>query len=230
MSQCMGSGEEDLKRHSLMYGYLTLAPNQIDKPPFHQSIVSTSRKGGGNMTREYVRSNMQCSLLWCCPLQEEWDELTLLSTRGLQQCWQKKRCSLCSDLKLDSVPTRFCTFESLYYVYQGGEIILTPPNHWVSNWPPTCRRQPKLSCSHGHIISSFFPFCHHLLYTIIHVSSYFCTLLLFLMYLKMSEKTPQFFSPSLPAEYVTAFSGRTDAPEVRCDLTDKQTDRQTQLQ
>ena len=27
-----------------------------------------------------------------------------------------------------------------------------------------------------------------------------------------SEKTPQIFRPSLPAEYVTAFSGRTDAP------------------
>ena len=45
----------------------------------------------------------------------------------------------------------------------------------------------------------------------------------------VSEKTPQIFSPSLPAEYVTAFSGRTDTPEVRCDLTDKQTDRQTEL-
>ena len=31
----------------------------------------------------------------------------------------------------------------------------------------------------------------------------------------------------MPAEYVTAFSGRTDAPEVRYDLTDKQTNRQT---
>ena len=39
-----------------------------------------------------------------------------------------------------------------------------------------------------------------------------------------SEKTPQVVSPSLPAEYQTAFSGRTDAPEVRCD---RQTDRQT---
>ena len=27
----------------------------------------------------------------------------------------------------------------------------------------------------------------------------------------------------LPAEYVTVFSGRTDAPEVRCDLTDPPT-------
>ena len=32
-----------------------------------------------------------------------------------------------------------------------------------------------------------------------------------------SEKTPQFFSTLLHAEYVTIFSGRTDAPEVRCD-------------
>ena len=38
---------------------------------------------------------------------------------------------------------------------------------------------------------------------------------------------PQFFSPSLPAEYVTAFSGRRDAPEVRRDLTDRHTDGQT---
>ena len=30
---------------------------------------------------------------------------------------------------------------------------------------------------------------------------------------------PQIFQPPLPAEYVTAFSGQTEAPEVRCDLT-----------
>ena len=41
----------------------------------------------------------------------------------------------------------------------------------------------------------------------------------------VSEKTPQFFWPPLPAEYVTVFSGRSDAPEVRCDLTDRQTHR-----
>ena len=46
----------------------------------------------------------------------------------------------------------------------------------------------------------------------------------------VSAKSPQIFGPSLPAEYVTAFSGRADAPEVRCDLTDKQTDRQTDRQ
>ena len=34
------------------------------------------------------------------------------------------------------------------------------------------------------------------------------------------EKTLQIFWPSLPTEYVTPFSGRTEAPEVRCDLTD----------
>ena len=39
----------------------------------------------------------------------------------------------------------------------------------------------------------------------------------------VSEKTPQIFSPSLPTEFMTAFSGQTDAPEVRCDLTDRQT-------
>ena len=32
----------------------------------------------------------------------------------------------------------------------------------------------------------------------------------------------------LPVEYVTEFSGQTDAPEVRCNLTDRHT--QTQLQ
>ena len=36
----------------------------------------------------------------------------------------------------------------------------------------------------------------------------------------ISEKNPQIFGPPLPAEYVTVFSGRTDAAEVRCDLTD----------
>ena len=30
----------------------------------------------------------------------------------------------------------------------------------------------------------------------------------------VSEKSPQIFRPPLPAEYVTVFSGRTDAPEV----------------
>ena len=43
----------------------------------------------------------------------------------------------------------------------------------------------------------------------------------------VSEKSPQIFRPSLPVEYVTEFSGRTDAPKVRCDLTDTQTDRTT---
>ena len=43
----------------------------------------------------------------------------------------------------------------------------------------------------------------------------------------VSEKTPQILRPPLPAEYVTVFSGRTDAPEVRCDLTDRHTDRTT---
>ena len=47
---------------------------------------------------------------------------------------------------------------------------------------------------------------------------------------RVSEKTPQIFSPLLPAEYVTAFSGQTDAPEVRFDLTDRQTDRWTDRQ
>ena len=37
------------------------------------------------------------------------------------------------------------------------------------------------------------------------------------------EKTPQIFRPSSPAKFVTVFLGRTDAPEVRCDLTDTHT-------
>ena len=41
----------------------------------------------------------------------------------------------------------------------------------------------------------------------------------------VSEKNPHIFGPTLPAEYVTEFSGQTDAPEVRFDLTDRQTDR-----
>ena len=35
------------------------------------------------------------------------------------------------------------------------------------------------------------------------------------------------FCPSLPAEYVAAFSRQTEVPKVRCDLTDRQTDRRT---
>ena len=50
----------------------------------------------------------------------------------------------------------------------------------------------------------------------------------------VSEKTLQTLRPSMPAEYVTVFSGRTDTPEVRCDLTCAHTHiythRQTQLQ
>ena len=42
----------------------------------------------------------------------------------------------------------------------------------------------------------------------------------------VSEKKTHFFPP-LPAEYVTVFSGRTDAPEVRLDLTDTHTHRET---
>ena len=33
----------------------------------------------------------------------------------------------------------------------------------------------------------------------------------------VSEKTQQIFGPSLLAEYMTAFSGRIEAQEVRCD-------------
>ena len=40
---------------------------------------------------------------------------------------------------------------------------------------------------------------------------------------RVSMKTQQIFLLSLPAEYVAAFSERTDTPEVRCDLTDRQT-------
>ena len=43
----------------------------------------------------------------------------------------------------------------------------------------------------------------------------------------VSEKTPLIFGPPLPTEYVTEFSGQTDAPEVRSDLTDRQTDTTT---
>ena len=35
------------------------------------------------------------------------------------------------------------------------------------------------------------------------------------------------FRPSLPAEYVKAFSGQTEAPEVRCRLTDRHTQTHT---
>ena len=38
----------------------------------------------------------------------------------------------------------------------------------------------------------------------------------------VSKKTLHIFLPPMSAEYVTVFSGRTDAPEVRFDLTDTQ--------
>ena len=34
----------------------------------------------------------------------------------------------------------------------------------------------------------------------------------------VSEKTPQYFGPLLPAECMTVFSGQIDDLEVRCDL------------
>ena len=43
----------------------------------------------------------------------------------------------------------------------------------------------------------------------------------------VSEKTLQIFWPSVPVEYMTSTSGWTDAPDMRCGLTDRQTDRQT---
>ena len=43
----------------------------------------------------------------------------------------------------------------------------------------------------------------------------------------VSEKTPQIFDLRFSAEYVTVFSRRTDAPEVRCDLTDTHTHTHT---
>ena len=44
----------------------------------------------------------------------------------------------------------------------------------------------------------------------------------------VSEKTSQIFLPSLSAEYVAAFSRRTEAPEVRCDTTHTHTHTHTQ--
>ena len=43
----------------------------------------------------------------------------------------------------------------------------------------------------------------------------------------VSEKTPQIFWPLLPVEYVTSISGWKDVLDVRCWLTDTQTDRRT---
>ena len=44
----------------------------------------------------------------------------------------------------------------------------------------------------------------------------------------VSEKTPQIFWLSLPVEYVTSISRWKDAPNVRCDLTDRHTDTDRQ--
>ena len=41
-------------------------------------------------------------------------------------------------------------------------------------------------------------------------------------------QNPQSFRPQVPPEYVTVFSGRTDTPEVRCNLTDTQTETSMQ--
>ena len=41
------------------------------------------------------------------------------------------------------------------------------------------------------------------------------------------RENPTIFRPPLHAEYVTVFSGRTDDQDVRCDLTDRHTDRMT---
>ena len=40
----------------------------------------------------------------------------------------------------------------------------------------------------------------------------------------VSEKIPHMFSPLLPTKYMTVFSGRTDTPEVKCDLTSRTAD------
>ena len=47
---------------------------------------------------------------------------------------------------------------------------------------------------------------------------------------RFQRKSHKYFDLRCPLSTWQAFSGRTDAPEVRCDLTDTQTDRQTQLQ
>ena len=43
----------------------------------------------------------------------------------------------------------------------------------------------------------------------------------------VSEKSTQIFGPSLPVEYVLSFSGQTDTPDVRSQLTDTHTHTQT---
>jgi len=120
MSQCMDSGEEDLKRHLLMWGYSTLAPNQIVMvPPY---IATMSKKREGNIVSEYATSNMQLSHLhnrWngtCCNVLQE----TRINGS------RKRRCLLCCDSKLDTMLNKLRTTEVLSNVHQGSKILLTP--------------------------------------------------------------------------------------------------------
>ena len=53
-----------------------------------------------------------------------------------------------------------------------------------------CFRRKMADCMYGRIMEGVLDLCNRV----------------------VSGKNPQIFSPSLPAEYVTAFSGRTDTP------------------
>ena len=86
-------GVEDLKRHLLMSGFLTPAPNQIVVVPFHLYIANMSRRREGNTISVCVRWSMQLSHHWCCLQLVEWDVLLQHFTSGLHQWWLKRGMS-----------------------------------------------------------------------------------------------------------------------------------------
>ena len=67
--------------------------------------------------------------------------LAIPLAKFLDQCL----CHLCSDSDLDIMPTKLCTFESLYILSLRGE--RSPPSHWVSNRP---QKAVLINCSHVH--------------------------------------------------------------------------------
>ena len=88
-----GFWEEDLKRHLLMEGYSTLAPNQILKRLFRPYIADTSKKREDSMMSECVKLNMQHSHHWSCQQQMAWDELQQPFSRDSLRWWPRKENS-----------------------------------------------------------------------------------------------------------------------------------------
>lgn len=77
----VGFGEEDLRRHSLMWGYLTHALNWIIGPLCKPPVDTMNKRKVDTMTNTNVKLNMVPSHPWFCQEWVAWGGLQLSSIK-----------------------------------------------------------------------------------------------------------------------------------------------------